>query len=148
MKKKHSLSFSRSHDYEINGIISDASDIKLCFQLNHDFQFQLKRDRDLVSGTASKAKVFPFFSYYDKTHRTHWYLIANRNQYGDLMIQSLKHIPFFLINTELPPVFDHLSFLRKLKQSKEVRMIVPLSNMSIKGISNLLDDLEIHLADS
>lgn len=146
MVKKHRLSAACSYDYSITGIATQLKDFKLCLFINQALGIKLRRVGDIPVNASEKGKLlhFPLYRYYDPPHRINWYLIANRNHQQQVMLSELKELNFFLVNNEMPPFLDINTFISSLKQIAGVQMAQQISLSTSKGLSYLLQDLEIY----
>ncbi len=143
MPKKHSLILSQDHEFKIIGVVSPLVAYRLCYFLNKALLLRLARIMDLPA-RESIDDGYQLFKYTDHKRQNNWYLISNKLE-SQLLVPDLKHIDYFLLADGLPHSLTLEKVAATIRKISLVQTAQTIHPNQVKGVTNLFDDLEMHL---
>ena len=134
--------------YTMIGISCHLKDYRLTYYLNKFLDVELKKSKDFPIKREKDKKdfLFSFFIFTDKSNEISYYLISNHNPESKL-IPSQKQTDYFLIAKDLINKENEIEIINKIKTIPYVLTAYKIELQKIRFINNLLNDLEIHVAN-
>jgi hypothetical protein len=137
--KKHKLEIAIDEDFALLGVVADQPDYKLCLLINRVFDFDLRKQDDLVlyNRKLKQDQEFSLFEYADEESLLSYRVIKNRTGAG-FFLDELKNLDY-LIHIQGDITQDGIaSFFRKTAAIPDVRMCVPVDLNKIRNKERLL----------
>ena len=143
MKKKViKLTENETYSFEVIGISSHENDYRVCWAINTELNYSLKKtdDHSIFDVKNNLKNNFSLFDYFDEESLMTFYLVSNRNENGYL-IPELKNIDYFmLLMGETEPLFLN-NFVARLKKINIVSTAAVIDINSLKSKKNFILNL-------
>jgi hypothetical protein len=120
-------------DFLLIGIVCQQKDYRLCHELNHCFQLELKRQKDyeIMNNKRMKTSAFPFFQYANKD-KDIYCVFSNRGK-DDFLIPEQRSIDFLLLIKEN---FRRINESGLINTIKEIPIVLGAYSIEVKKLKS------------
>ena len=133
--KKLVLEIEDDFDFCLIAISCHAKDYKLCWAINREFKFVLKREEDIFLKDRNEDISYSLYIYDDELKHCTFHVIENRSGLGYL-IPEQKQADYFLM---VKGIFDEEEeMIQRLKKIDMVLTAYAVDPNSLKSKNNLL----------
>ncbi|NQY66898.1 MAG: IPExxxVDY family protein [Flavobacteriales bacterium] len=133
--KKLVLETEDDFDFALIAISCHAKDYKICWSINKEFKFNLKREEDILIKNRNEDISYSLYIYDDELRHCTVHLIENRSGLGYL-IPEQKQADYFVL---VKGYFDEVEeMIKRLKKIDVVLTAYSLDPTSLKSKNNLL----------
>jgi hypothetical protein len=131
----------------IYGLTTVYRDYRVAHFVNQALSLELasRPDIPVYSARLKRLTHFSFYTYYDNDLRTDYFLISNTNE-ETRIIPEMKQINYLLLIKGAAPQEYYSNLLPQLRTMSQINSI-RLQPESIKDLTLLIQDLEIHLVE-
>lgn len=121
------------------GIVATVKEYQLCWHLNKEMGFELKRaeDIEIIHKKKNKTSVFSFFRYEDELDKWQVFVVANKH-FGEHLVPEVKQADFFLMIKGEVSESQEEELFAKLKNIPVVQLVVKINYHKLKSRENLI----------
>jgi hypothetical protein len=137
--RKNIIKFESDFEGVLFGIVTQLKDYRLCWHINKELGYDLKKlnDVEIVHKKKNKTAVFTLSRYENDMDKWLVHLVSNRHQ-GEYLIPEMKQTDFFLmINGEVDEIKKN-EIHSALKKISAIQFIVTIDYEALKSKENLV----------
>jgi hypothetical protein len=143
-KKILKLSYENNRDFSVAGIVSGYKDFKVCFELNHALDLNLKRfdDVSLAAGRPGSSTLHSYFAFSGKDGED-YHVISNKDKASTgFCIPELKEIDYFVVVSGAGSTFPFEQFVNRIRKIEIISGAYVIDHTSLKSVDSFLLFLE------
>jgi len=147
MKRKLKFEVRQETEVSVIGIVSLLKDYRLVWNINQSLKINLSKKNDLAFSPGGKQDLF--FSFYhgqDLDNKLEYYLLSNGQKGSNLIAEKKEFNYFMLLQGPLMDTFA-AEAISKLRQIPNLISAYIIHSSSIKSISALLEEIELHMLE-
>lgn len=147
-KRKIVIDFDASQQNKVFGICSFMRDYRLIWFLNTKMGYQFAKCQNYSqrNDKTQKEELYSCFRYMDELNQIDLVLISNNFENQNL-ITSYKHVNFFMLVNGAVHQFDSDTFLKDLRNIKNVITAFEISTENNNAMNELLSLVELHIIE-
>ena len=139
MSKKRIVSLEEDFTGSLWGIVAPVKEYQLCWHLNKEMGFGLKRaeDIEIIHKKKNRTSVFSFFRFEDDLDKWQVFVVSNKH-FGEHLVPEVKQADFFLMIKGEVSELQEEELFAKLKKIPVVQLAVKLNYDKLKSRENLM----------
>lgn len=138
-KKKYTLTFEQSYDFDMIGVCSHHSDYRLAWGMNEIIGLHLTKCEEeyvLTNKKGDEVSRHSMYEFIDEENRLEYYLIKNKHN-GKFLIPEKPSIDYFLfLNNNVAVDLDELA--TTLKNVSSILGVYPFDPEELESTGNLV----------
>ena len=139
MARKNIIKFESDFEGALFGIVTQLKDYRLCWYINKELGYDLKKmnDIEIIHKKKNKTAVFSLGRYENDLDKWLVHLVSNRHQ-GEYLIPEVKQTDFLLVINGAIDEEKKDEILSALKSIPAIQFIVTLDYEALKSKENLV----------
>lgn len=139
-KKKHTLLFDQTYEFDLLGICSHHSDYRLVWAINNALNLRLQKceaDHPLINKKGETVSTHVTYMFEDTEDRLEYILIKNKGEGKNYLVPEKQSIDYFLILNNNVAI-DPAVLAQKLKKVGSILGVFSFDVAELSSVENLI----------